>query len=1270
MKLKNLFVFFISLVAPYFVFAESQILQQQIRWAAFQEIQISENSSVKRMYFEGAYFDDFSPTTPVFRQKVQLEGEIAEVSAQISEAVFKPLTNEELLTLENLPGISSTIKIKAKIAKAAQKSVAMVEFLPFRLNIETGKYEKLVSFNLGLDFVPGNSKSGQSRDYAENSVLSSGSWYKIRVNKSGVYKVSASELTAMGINISTLNSANLRLYGNGGGMLPEKNADFRHDDLQENAIEVVDGGDGKFNDGDYFLFYGEAPDSWEPNTTATLFNHHKNIYSDYTYYFITVDRGAGKRIENESNSGIISNLTITQFNDYDFYEKEKVNLIKSGREWYGDLFDLQTTLNFPFSFPNIDVSAFHHLKVKVVAKSEVSSTFVTSVNGEVVTSMIIPSVPANSTEYYARTVASEKPFITATPEVIVSLKYNKSLSTSTGWLDYIEVNVMCNLVFAPGQMAFRSLASVGTDSISEFRISNASQNLRVWDVTDPTNVLRRLGSLENGTLKIKVPTPTLLQFFAFDGSSFLTAEFVKTVENQNLHALNNIDYIIISHPDFLEQANRLADFHKANSNLTVAVCTPQSVYNEFSSGAQDITAIKDFMRMLYERGGASGKPKYLLLFGDASYDFKDILPKNSNFIPTYESNESLHLINSFATDDYFGFLDPDENTGDGDLLDIGIGRFVAQNTADAQMAVDKVIHYDATAQVMGDWRNVITFTADDENGNVHLNQADQLATFIDTSYRYYNVDKIYIDAYPQASTSGGQRYPDVNEAINSRIEKGTLIMNYTGHGGEVGWAHERVLEVSDINSWTNWDKMAVFVTATCEFTRYDDPNLISAGEYVFLNPKGGGISLFTTARATYGGSNLSLNKGFYKYAFQKVNGEHYTMGDLIRLAKLESSSESNDMKFVLLGDPALKIAYPKYFVKTTAINQKPITSIPDTLKALSEGSISGEIVDAAGNTLNDFNGTIYSTVYDKESLVTTLGQDKSSVPRTFTLRKNIIYKGKSQITNGQFSYSFVVPKDIAYQFGSGKISYYAENGTDDATGYNEDLIIGGFKETGTTDGTGPQVDLFMNNEAFRPGGITDKNPVLYAVVADQSGINIVGNSIGHDIVAILDNNSENQYILNDFYEADLGSYQHGIVKFPFFNLQPGEHVVNIKIWDVYNNPSDAQLKFVVVDGTNLAINDLMNYPNPFSSETWFKFNHNKAGAPIDVEIEIFDLSGRRVALLSQQNINDGYYSTPLKWGGVSSGGASLKGGIYIYHAKITDENGQSTSAVKKLVIAR
>lgn len=1224
-----------------------------------------------KLGFEGAVYDIGSGSNPWFRQKIMLDAPASHIKGVINNAVYQELTARELLLVDNLAGIAPSIEVQASVAKARDQYFAVVSFLPFRLNVTTGKYEKLVGFTLEL--TPENQfKSGASlNEYADNSVLSSGDWYRLKVQETGVYKLTLNDLETMGIPFTGVSSSSIRLYGNGGGMLPEANSEYRPDDLQENAIEVVDGGDNVFGDGDYILFYGESPDSWKPNDNYTAFDHQKNVYSDYTYYYLTTKAGQGKRIQNLASTGEAANVTVNTFNDYAFHENDDHNLIGSGRRWLGEIFDLQVSYDFNFSFPNLNTSAEHYLEMRTVAKSPISSTFAASINGSIVSTMPISGTPDNPNGYYARDNVTSERLNLNTGDINFNLKYNKSQNTSIGWLDYIQMNVTRNLVFSGGQMAFRNLASVGQGNIAEFNLGGAGQGVNVWDVTSQADVKNVELSGAGNQRNFRLSTGMLREFVAFDGSAFLTPEFDQQIPNQNLHGQRNIEYVIISHPDFLDQANRLADFHREHSGMSVLVVTPQQVYNEFSSGAQDITAIKDLMRMLYIRGQQGDvMPKYLLLFGDASYDYKDRLDNNTNFIPTYESPNSLHYNNSYATDDYFGFLDEDEGDENTDLLDIGIGRFVVDTPEEAKSAVDKVLHYATSDAVFGNWCNVVTFVADDEDGNTHLNQAEQLASFVDTTYPSYNVDKIYIDAYKQESTPGGQRYPDVNEAINSRIEKGTLIMNYTGHGGEVGWGHERILEVQDINEWANKNRLAVFVTATCEFARYDDPERTSAGEFVFLNPRGGGIALFTTARATFGGSNLSLNRGFYKYAFEKHDGQHYAMGDLIRLAKLESTSSTNDKKFVLIGDPALKFAYPTYNILTTSINQSETSAGIDTLRALSKVTINGIIADEQGNLVSDFNGHLQSTVFDKESEVTTLGQDESSSPRTFLLRKNTIYNGKSTVIDGEFTFSFIVPKDIAYNFGRGKISYYAQNGSEDASGYNMDIVIGGYNDEIVADTQGPDIELFMNDTTFRNGDITHENPVLIARVYDESGINTVGNSIGHDITAILNGNTEKPYKLNEFYESDLKGYQSGIVTYPFSNLTPGEHEITFRIWDVYNNSSEATIKFTVIDRSQIAIQNAYNRPNPFTYETWFEYNHNQANEPVDVIIEIYDLNGRLVTTLQQNNTSTGFYATPIRWNGTAANGNYLKGGIYVYRVRLTNVEGRTTSAVKKLVIAR
>ncbi len=1273
MNINRTLFLLLLLVFPILVLAQSQNVQLKLDWNTIEKIQISEKEFLTRLNFTDADYDQTSPSTPYFGRKIALNGENDEVTTFIRDENFQALTTEELLVIENILAIPQEIEVQSGVAVSRNQYFAIVRFLPFRLNSMTGKYEKLISCELVIQTSEKSTKSGQgANSWADHSVLASGNWYKIRVAEDGMYKITYSDLSEMGVNVSSLSSANIRLYGNGGGMLPEENDEFRYDDLQENAIMVFDGGDGSFNQGDYFLFYGQSPDQWELEEDINRFYHQKNVYSNYTYYYITTDLGTGKRVVTISTIGgtLTPNYTVNKFTDYAFHELDEVNLIKSGREWYGEVFDFTTNYSFGFNFPNLDAGSEHFLRMKVVAKSSASSSFFGSIDNQTILTMLVSGVSSGPNGDYARTVSSEKNFNASGDVVTVDVQYNKSTTTSTGWLDFIEVNAIRNMSFAGSQMIFRDPHSVGVENISEFVLSNAPQNVKVWEVTDPTNVTQMETTASGNTQHFVLPTPDLREFVAFSGDEYLVAEFVETVPNQDIHGAGKIEYVIVSHPDFLEQANRLADFHRSFSNIETLVVTPQMVYNEFSSGAQDITAIKDMMRMYYERASDGEEPRYMLLFGDASYDYKDIKSENTNFVPTFESVESLHHITSYATDDYFGFLDPNEGNGYNELLDIGIGRFIVRTPGEAQMAVDKVIHYAHSPLSLGDWRNMITFVADDENGNAHINQAEQLANFVDTAYRSYNIDKIYLDSYTQVSTPGGQRYPDINEAINTRMEKGTLIMNYTGHGGEVGWAHERVLEISDINSWTNYDRLSVFVTATCEFTRYDDPDRISAGEYVFLNENGGAISLFTTARATFGGSNLSLNKGFYKYAFEKVNGEHYTMGDLIRLAKLESTSETNDKKFVLIGDPALKIAYPTYYIETQYINQKSTSENPDTLKALSLINIAGRIIDENSNPVSDFEGTLSAIVFDKESEVTTLGQDPGSYERTFKLRKNVIYKGKANVKEGKFSFSFVVPKDIAYQYGIGKISYYAENGEVDASGYYEEIVVGGSSKTSMVDEIGPEIELYMNDTLFKPGSIANENPVLLARVFDETGINTVGNSIGHDIVAVLDNDEENPFILNDFYEAELDSYKKGSVNYPFFNISPGRHTLKFKVWDVYNNSSEAYLDFVVVDSESIVISDLINYPNPFSSETYFRFNHNHSGQQMQVEIEIFDLAGRRVAVMNGDMTSSGFYASSIPWDGTNATGARLEGGFYIYKAKITDENGQQAAAVEKLLIAR
>ncbi|MBN1198292.1 MAG: type IX secretion system sortase PorU, partial [Bacteroidales bacterium] len=740
-------------------------------------------------------------------------------------------------------------------------------------------------------------------------------------------------------------------------------------------------------------------------------------------------------------------------------------------------------------------------------------------------------------------------------------------------------------------------------------------------------------------------------------------DFVGRVENQDLHGAGTYDYLIVSYPAFLPEAERLAQFHQQKNGMSVLITTPQKIFNEFSSGAQDLSAIRDFVRMIYLRASSGNEPRYLLLFGDASYDYKNREENNTNFVLAYQSPESLDPIDSYVTDDFFALLDANEGQGTGGSLDIGVGRLPVMSLQEATEAVNKILHYCSESDsVKNDWRNVVCFVADDGDGNLHLEQADTLANRILKDYRVYNIDKIYIDAYQQIATPGGQRCPEVNDAINKRVDKGALIINYTGHGGEVGWAHERVLEVPDIQAWSNVDNLPVFVTATCEFSRYDDPERVSAGEYVFLNPRGGGIALFTTTRPTFAGSNFILSKNFYNAAFKKVDGQYLRMGDLILLAKNNTSSSANTRKFVLLGDPALMMAYPKLNVVTTSISN-------DTLMALSEVTISGEVQDELGGVASGFSGQVFPTVFDKPSEIMTLG-DEGDTPVMFLTQKNQIYKGKVNVTEGRFSFSFIVPKDIAYKYGTGKISYYARSAETDAAGFDTLIVVGGFNPLAIVDTQGPDINLYMNDVGFVPGGITNQNPVLLAYVTDESGINTVGNGIGHDITAILDEDSHNPQILNDYYVADLDTYQSGWVSYPFFNLAEGRHTIRFKVWDVFNNSSEAFMSFQVYNTSEFRLTRLYNYPNPFQDKTTISFETNQTNLNADVMIQIYTIYGKLVKTIHRSSFITGFRIEPVTWDGTADGGWKVCTGTYVYRLTLTLPDGNLNTATSKLVVIR
>ncbi|MDA9898281.1 type IX secretion system sortase PorU [Flavobacteriales bacterium] len=1154
--------------------------------------------------------------------------------------------------------LDSVPQINSKSGISQKKLVVRGEVFPFIKIDDT--YKKLVFCEIEVRFSA-QASSRQSNATVDHSVLSSGKWYKISLARDGIYRISSQNLQDLGMNISALNPKNLRIYGHPGGLLPTANVSERPVDLVELAIQVVGESDGSFDQNDYILFYGQSPNQWALNNDG-LFSRQQHYYDNFSHYFITSDLGEGKRVSSAPSLSS-SDTIITTFDDYQIHEKEEVNFIKSGSKWYGDVFDLVNTRTFNFNFPNRVNTA--NLKIVLAANSESPYNSIFSINATGLSSQNVTISGISGSYNKANVKTFEESLNAGSDNIQLTLNFSSSSSYAKGWIDYIELNAQRELKMSGNQMHFRSLASVKTNSVSQFMLSNANSNTSVWEITDPLSPQLIQGQSSASDFSFNLSTESLRQFVAFDGG-YLSANLLGAVSNQDLHALKDVDYLIISHPTFLVQANRLANFHESNG-LNVEVVIPQQIYNEFSSGSQDVSAIRDFAKMLYEQ---ENPLRYLLLFGDASYDPKNRLTDNTNFIVSYQSANSSNELYSYVTDDYFALLDEEESLFSDatniPFLDIGVGRFPVQTIEEAENAVDKVIAY-SSLESFGDWRLNMCFVGDDndEAETVHSLQAEQLADYIASSHPNMNVDKIYLDAYEQESSTGGQRCASANNAISEAINKGMFVVNYTGHGGELGWAHERILEIDDINSWNNPNTLPLFMTATCEFSRYDDPARVSAGEEVFLKKDGGAIALLTTSRVVFTGSNLDLNTSFLENLFPKDSDESVSrLGDVLMRTKNNTSdpSNTNHRNFTLLGDPALQLAYPQYDIV--------LTEVQDSAKALGLVTISGE-VRHEGVKLTAFNGLVFPKVYDKRRDFQTLGQDESPV-FVFDLQKNVLFKGKSSVENGEFSFSFIVPKDINYDFGKGKISLYAKGNIQeewcDAFGHNLDMVVGGTSSEYQEDNTGPQISLFMNDTNFIMGGVTNANPSIHALLFDENGINTVSNGIGHEMLAILDGETSSPIILNDFYESNTDSYKSGVINYPFNTLPEGKHSLRVKIWDVHNNSAESTTEFVVMPSNNLTIQNLLNYPNPVADFTSFYFEHNQNNEPMQITLCIMDLQGRRVNEIKQNIVPNGYRYGPITWNGTSQNGSKLKAGIYVYSMIASLSNGKTASNSGRLIL--
>ncbi|MCX8018956.1 MAG: type IX secretion system sortase PorU [Chitinophagaceae bacterium] len=1114
------------------------------------------------------------------------------------------------------------------------------------------------------------------RQYAASSVLASGRWYKISVQKPGIYKIDVGFLRSMGIS-GAVSSSSIRLFGNGGFMLPEANSVPRPDDLTENAILVADGGDGILNGNDYFLFFAHGPDRWFYDSSAGTFRFRKNLYETKSYYFITLG-GSGKRINQlPLQSGPA--VTVQEFSERFCHELDSVNFLSSGKEWYGEelsnLPGRSPSRTFSFSFGNVDGSSPLQLRLTAAGRSVNQPGHIdVSVNNQPAGRLTYPATGPGPYDFFAREVTGFFSHPNPQSTQIIRLTHTSGGINAQAWINRIELFFRRRLSMSgTNQLLFRDVNTVGNIR-AEFRIADALPEIEVWNVTNPVEPVRVTGTYQQREFRFVANAEQLREYVAFHPQQFLTPVFEGTVANQNLHGLPPADYIIITHPLFRQLAERLAEFHRQKSLLRVVVVSTEQVYNEFGSGSADPAAIRDFVKMFWDKYQGNNRPEFLLLFGDASFDYKNRISGNTHLVPCWQSKESLSPLATFVSDDFFALLDDHEDLESANPahdLDIGIGRIPVRNAEEAARFVDKIISYHSS-KAFGNWRMQKAIIADDEDANLHVQDAELISQYIDANFSLLNLNKIYLDAFPQQIGQSGTRYPAAVQAIQNQVLKGALFMNYIGHGGPYRLAEETVLEKKQIEAWKNGDRLPVFITATCDFAPFDNPSVASLGEFLLLASGKGAIALVTTTRLVFASSNRNMNYHFMRLATAKdASGNYKALGASLRETKnfvIQNTGDiENARKFTLLGDPGLIPAFPKHEIKVTAINGRN-TSLEDTLSASEFVRIEGEIRDSRGQLMNQFNGRASTVIYEKEQTLSTLGNDPGSQPMHYPARQVVVFQGKAAVQNGKFFIEFKIPKDIDYRYGKGKISVYASNEETDAGGSFGDFLIGGTTADSSGDKEGPIVRLYLNDEKFINGGITNETPVFVATLEDSSGINTTGIGIGHDILLTLDNDNNKTFVLNSFYESDLNNFRKGMIRYQLPPLEPGEHSLKLKVWDALNNSSEAELHFIVQKEEQLQIRRVLNYPNPFTTSTCFWFEHNQPSILMQATIEVMTITGKIVKTLKKAFVAVGNRSDDIQWDGRDEWGNRIGRGVYLYRLKVSTETGKSKEVIEKLVI--
>lgn len=1228
---------------------------------------------------------------PCYTEVIPLESDYREhdYRVRLLYPEWKEMSKSESLRMMKWEeSVSYDLNIRTFVGVSRGKGMLDVTFLP--VVKRDGKFLKLLSAKMEIEavekqgsmrrFVSANARGGvssasslaerqkKSERYTRKSKLSEGKWVKISIKEDGMYRLTRSALLKMGFK----NPDNVHLYGHGGYRLSEvSNPEDEYDDLQEVALYQ--------SNKDTWLFWGNGLVYWDGDTRIF------NPYARASYYFLT-EEDAPSKMEVVDYSQGVEGAFVDSFTDHLLYEKDEYGYGQLGRNLFESAnFSSVGSRTYKLTTPANSVSN-ERLTIAFTAGASTMTKMSAQVNGQ-----SVGGFDLGSTVQYVCGTSNSKTFDVSSCKT--GKEWTVKISSTQGneaHLDYLALHYSRAINPGDSYVAFDNQDFVGKPVC----VSGMNEWTEVMQIGTPGTPCRLVkGVLSDNKLKFR---PVSLsgegsavgfaekgkaeRFVCFNiNYSYPQPTVVGSVSNQNLHALDSLDMVIIipQSGKLWAEAERLAQAHRIIDGLRVAVVRADEIYNEFSSGTPDATAYRRLMKMLYDRADGDEKvmPRYLLLFGDCSFDNRMLTQsmsrcKPEDYLLCFESENSFSDTKSYVMEDYFGLLDDGEG---GNLVheksDLGIGRFPVSTATDAKVMVDKVIDYISNRNA-GAWKNVVMMLGDDGDNNSHMTYCDRVAENIIEHNPELEVKKVMWDAFTRVSTLSSNTYPEVTALMKKQLEDGVMVMNYTGHGAPYVLSHEAVWNLSNFEEFKG-SRLPLWFTAACDVMPFDGTKE-NLGKQAVLNEGGGALAFVGTTRTVYASNNASLNDDFSEQLFaHDENGRRLRLGDALRTAKMlqigtERVNYENKLQYALLGDPALIIGAPLNRVRLDAITDVTTNKAVEVIRAGMPIRLSGSLLDENGAEMNDFNGVVTARIYDaKDTITCNMNDNTLSEPFVYTDRSSVLYTGQDSVRNGKFELYCVVPKDIKYSNGAGRVVLYAINDSLDveANGYYEDFLVGGAFDTDDTEG--PEILLALNGE---PGGVVNSTPYLSAVLSDENGINVTGNGIGHDIVLSVDDNPDWTYVLNDYYVPEFGNYKQGSLGFVIPKLPAGAHTLSLRAWDLLNNSSVSMLDFTVDPNFEPSIVHLVASPNPAVTHTNFFVTCDLPGSDIKAMVEVFDFSGRRL-WMSEGHANSITGAFVVPWNlSVGGGYGRISPGVYLYRASIRCEDTKWVSKTQKLIV--